>query len=293
MKQRRLFFFFLFILCAAGWQPLHGQIAVELQIKRRTFIRYEPIIANVVVTNLSGRDLMLRDGEAQWFGFQINTASKGIVAPRNPDYHLDPLELKAGTTVKRTVNLNTLFSLGEFGIYRIKAQIYSDELGKYFSSRVNNIEISEGQLLWQQTAGVPDGMPNAGKMHTVSLLLWQGPIRQQLYCRIEDRDAGIVYCTCELGNLVAEIQPEVQFDTANNVYILAFAGPKTYVLYKLSVNGEFLGLTRYDAPKSRPTLRRLADGTLQIVGGHRELAQTDVARPVPKLSDRPPGLPAN
>src|SRR5678816_823918 len=173
--SRPLLFLFL---CAASWQSVCAQIAVDIQIKKRTFVRYEPILATVGVTNLSGRDLMLRDGEAQWFGFQITTGSKDLVAPRNPNYHLDSFELKAGATIKRTVNLNTLFSLAEFGIYRIRAQIYSDELKKYFSSRINNIEISEGQTIWQQTVGVPDGMPNAGSNHTVSLLVWQGPERQ-------------------------------------------------------------------------------------------------------------------
>jgi hypothetical protein len=134
-------------------------------------------------------------------------------------------------------------------------------------------------------------MPNAGSNHTVSLLVWQGPERQQLYCRIEDREAGIVYCTLQLGNLVAGSRPDTQFDVANNLYVLNYVGPKSYVLYKISVNGEFLGQTKYAAPKSRPALRRLADGTLQIVGGHRELAQTTVVAPQPKLSDRPAGLP--
>jgi hypothetical protein len=290
MKTAR-FFLFLFFFTGVS-TALHGQIAVDLQIKRRTYVRYEPILATVVMTNLSGRDLMMRDGESPWFGFQITTASRDLVPPLNPNYHLDSFELKAGNTVKRTVNLNTLFSLAEYGIYRIQAQIYSDEMKKYFSSRVVNIEVTEGQLLWKQTVGVPEGMPNAGRTHTVSLLLWQGPERQQLYCRIEDREAGTVHCTHHLGNIVARVLPETQFDAGNNLYVLTFTGPKQYSLYKISVNGEFLGETRYAAPKSRPSLRRLADGTLQVVGGRRELAQTTPDAPPAKLSDRPPGLPA-
>jgi hypothetical protein len=286
---------FRFLLIVAGLfatvAGAHAQISVDLNIKRRSFIRYEPIIATVTVTNLSGRDLMLRDGEAQWFGFQIVDAGNLPVAPRNPNYHLDSLALKAGTTVRRTVNLNTLFGLNEFGIYRIRAQIFSDEMNKFFSSRPTNIEISEAHVMWQQTVGVPEGKEDAGSMRTVSLLVWQGPEHQHLYCRIENRDAGIVYCTTELGHLMANSQPEVQFDLENNFYILNFAGPKMYTLYKLGLNGEFLGETHYAAPKSRPRFRRLADGTLQIVGGQRQVAQATAAQPPqPKLSDRPPEL---
>jgi hypothetical protein len=286
---------FRFILVLVGLLAMapgiHAQISVDLNIKRRSYIRYEPIIATVTVTNLSGRDLMLRDGEAQWFGFQIVNAGNLPVAPRNPNYHLDALELKAGTTIKRTVNLNTLFGLNEFGIYRIRAQIFSDEMNKFFSSRPTNIEVSDAQVMWQQTVGVPEGKEGAGSMRTVSLLVWQGPERQHLYCRIEDRDAAVVYCTTELGHLVANSQPEVQFDLENNLYVLNFIGPKMYALYKVGLNGEFLGETKYAAPKSRPRFRRLADGTLQIVGGQRQVAQATAAQvPQPKLSDRPPEL---
>jgi hypothetical protein len=56
-----------------------------------------------------------------------------------------------------------------------------------------------------------------------------------------------------------------------------------------------MGQTSYNAAKSRPTLRKLSDGTLQIIGGRKEaaVAQTPTAPPAPpvKLSDRPPGLP--
>ena len=291
MKRIRPLFFLLLFLGA--WHTAEAQIAVDLQIKRRTFIRYEPIIATVTLTNLSGRDLVMRDGESQWFGFQIVTSTNVPVPARNANYHLDALELKAGSTVKRSVNLNALFALGEFGLYRIRAQIYSDELNKFFPSRPQNIEISDGQVIWQQTVGVPEGMPDAGKMRHVSLLVWQERDRQHLYCRIEDRDQGVVYCTTELGHLVANSRPEVQFDLANNLYILNYVGPKSYTLYKVGIDGEFLGQTKYAAPKSRPYLRRLADGTLQIVGGRREVAQAATEPPAPKLSDRPPGLRAN
>jgi hypothetical protein len=84
--------------------PAYGQLSVDLQIKRRSYLRYEPLLATVAVTNLSGRDLTLRDGDGQWFGFQIHTGEEsGLVPPRNTDYGLDPLEIKAGETVKRTV----------------------------------------------------------------------------------------------------------------------------------------------------------------------------------------------
>lgn len=287
MNRLRLLLFTLSF--AAASLPASGQLSVDLQIKRRNFVRYEPILATVNVTNLSGRDLILRDGESQWFGFQITAGgSENLVPPRNPNYHLDPLELKAGATVKRTVNLSSLYSLGEFGNYRIKATIYSNDLNKFFASRADNIQVSDGRVIWQQVVGVPDGMRNGGATHHVSLLEFQDD-KQYLYVRIENRETGVIFCTYQLAPLIAGNEPQVQFDTANNLYILQLVAPKTYGLSKISVNGDYLGQSTYTSTKSRPTLRRLADGTLQIAGGRREVAQTNL--PQPKLSDRPAGLP--
>jgi hypothetical protein len=276
--------------------PAFGQLSVDLKISRRTYVRYEPVLVTVAMTNLSGRDLQLRDGEAQWFGFQVNAAvDENLIPPRNPDYTLEPLELKAGETVKRTVNLNSLFNVGEIGIYRIKATIYSADLNKFFTSRTTNIDVTEGRLISTQTVGVPPGGANGGAMHTVSLLSYQGVDKRYLYARVENRELGTVYCTYRLGHMIDGVAPEMQFDAGNSLYVLHLIGPKTYTLSKIGVNGEFLGQSTYVTTKTRPYLRRLADGKLQIVGGRREvIANTpeSSAPPVVKLSDRPAGLPA-
>jgi len=110
-------------------------------------------------------------------------------------------------------------------------------------------------------------------------------------------ELGTIFCTYRIGHMIDGAAPEMQFDTSNNLYVLHLAGPKTYMLTNIGVNGEFLSQHIYDAPKSRPYLRRLADGTIQIVGGKRRPAETAENKgsegPQPKLSDRPPGLPAN
>jgi hypothetical protein len=116
-----------------------------------------------------------------------------------------------------------------------------------------------------------------------------------LYVRVEDREQGRIYCTHQLGRMIEGQPPQAQFDTANNLYVLQLVGQRSHTLSKISPEGEFLGRTNYSAPKSRPYFRKLADGTLQIVGGRREveMAQNPDAAPPAKLSDRPAGLPKN
>ena len=291
----RRFLFLLLIL--AAFAPAHGQISVTLDIKRRLYLRYEPILATVRITNLSGRDLVLHDTEQPWFGFDVTGANtETIIPPRDLGYKLDPIELKIGETIKRTVDLNQLYAISEYGIHRIKATVFAHPLNKFFASKPEVVDIAEGRTLWRQTVGVPDTLPNEGRNHLIKVIEFQSD-KRYLYIRVEDEEQGTIFCTYRVGHMIDGTAPEMQFDTSNNLYVLHLAGPKTYQLTNIGVNGEFLGQHIYDAPKSRPYLRRLVDGTVQIVGGKRRAAQTAGSKgsegPPPKLSDRPPGLPAN
>ena len=288
-------------LLLAVWLALaagaHAQLSVDLSIKRRLFISHEPVIATVTITNLTGRDITLHDTpEMQWFAFQVTGSGERIFPPRDPNYALEPLEIKAGAQMRRTVNLNELYEIGDFGIYRVRASIFFADYKKFFSSRMTNIELTEGRRMWSQVVGVPDGQPGGGTFRKFSLLAHQQGDYTMLYVRVEDRDDGTVYCTQELGRLIEGQPPLAEFDLGNNLYVLQLIGQREYLLSKVGLNGEYLGGTRYAAPKSRPYFRRLADGQLQIIGARRQeaVAQgTAAAEPPAKLSQRPPGLPAN
>jgi hypothetical protein len=286
-------FLFLAAFGAAAFSA-SAQIGVALEIKRHYYVRHEPLLATVTITNLSGRDLLLEDGDAPWFGFQISQGdAHNLVPPRQADYKLDPLEIKLGETLKRQVNLTELYRMSEYGPYRIQAVIYGKAMGKFFPSKPASIDITEGQVLWQQSVGVPDTLPNAGATHRVQLLAVDSTEHRYLYCRIEDQDTGTVYCTHRLGHLIDGAQPQMQFDTTNTLNILQITSPKTYLLSQIGVNGEVIGQSNYVAMKFKPTLRRDAAGGVSLTGATRvdtATASTASATTGQKLSDRPPGL---
>jgi len=294
MKTPRLLFWLVLFLAAVG--HAHAQLSVDCSIKRRLFLAHEPIIATVTVTNLTGRDIVLEDTpEMQWFGFQVNGTGERIFPPRNPNYSLDPIEIKAGEQKRRSVNLNELYEIGDYGIYRIRASIFFGEINKFFSSRQSSIEVTDGQLLWTKIVGVPGGTGDGG-LRKFSLLAHQQSDFRMLYVRVEDHDNGTVFCTQEIGRMIEGQPPTAEFDLGNNLYILHLIGQREYLLTKVGINGEFLGGTRYTAPKSRPYFRRLADGKVQIVGARKEASVAQGApagEPATKLSARPPGLPKN
>jgi hypothetical protein len=294
MKSFRLLILLVCSLAAAT--TARAQINVGISIKQRFHILHEPILATVTVTNQTGRDITLSDTpQYQWFGFRVTAPDDQIIPPRDLHYKLSPLAVKSGETVKRTVNLTQLYEIGDVGNFRVQASIYFDGLDRFFSSRPTYVEINEGRVLWRRVAGVPEGQPGSGQMRIFSLIAHQRGEINTLYVSVRGEDDGTTYCTFPLGRLLDGVPPQAEFDSSNNLYIMQLMGTRAYVMTKVSFNGEFLGQTNYSAPKTRPTLRKLADGTLQVIGGKREaaLAQNPNAEPPPKLSDRPAGLPAN
>lgn len=289
------------LILAVLVQVAHAQVQVGLQIKRHLYMAYEPIVATISVRNLSGRDLPLADQDGQpWFGFQIFRGDGQLVPPLDPDYKLSPMIIPAGQTIKRTVNLNTLYPVYNFGLYRIRANIYFSPLQKFFQSNPATFEVSEGRILWRQMVGVPDGEQGAGGTRKFSVLSFRQSESNYLYIRVENGETGDVYCTFPAGRLITGVQPEIQVDVSNHLHVLQLADAKVYLHTEVGLNGEIIGQESYLAVKTRPGFRRDKVGEITVRGGQLQdspMAQNSTGAPpeakpgVPKLSDRPVAIP--
>jgi len=269
-----------------------AQLDVTIQFARSLYMVYEPIICSVVITNHSGQDLQLSDSvQDKWFGFDIQTTDGRPLPPVNGGYKNESVEIGAGQTLRRPINLTPLYPLSEFGTYRVKASIYDQRSKRYYSSGTLNIEITEGRLLWQQVVGVPEGATGTGE-RTVSLLAHRLPNTTMLYIRIEDKEAGVIYCTHQLGRFLAFGAPDIMLDHANQVHILQNTAPKTYLYSEIGLNGEVIKRQAYQDGGVRPRLVKSTAGEVAVLGG---VAYDPNAPPpeqkLPKLSDRPVPLP--
>lgn len=269
-----------------------AQLVVDLSIKRNLYIAYEPLLATVRITNLSGNQLLLADTEGKkWFGFQIQTLDGRPVPPNDPNYEIPPVQVGPGESITRTINLTQLYPITDFGSYRIRASVHAAELDGYFSSPPLTVEITEGRLIWQQTVGVP-GSEGGGETRVISLLSYRLPERTDLYLRIEDKASGIVYCTHRLGDYIAYGKPEIMLDSGNVVHVLQNNIPRQFVYSKVGLDGKILDRVSLNAPKDRPVLRRNADGSVQVFGGIPfDPRATPTPTQIPKLSERPVAMP--
>ncbi|MGC1480266.1 MAG: hypothetical protein WA771_07160 [Chthoniobacterales bacterium] len=271
-----------------------AQVRVDLAVPRTLFIRYEPLLAQVTITNQSGQELEFADeGNYKWFSFKIQTTSGRLVPPYNPDYQLSPIQIGPGQSAKRLVNLTPLYPMTEYGVYRLTATIYSRQLQQFFSSEpALNVEITEGREIWQEDVGGPNG---AG-VRTISLLSHRLPEYTQLYIRIMDEN-GNVFCNHQLGRLVLTYGiPDIELDADNNTHILQNVAPKRFLYSVIGSSGEVRRRDFYESVKTKPQLRRVGRGGVEVVGGiyvdpNREAVEGEAPVKAPSVSDRPVPIP--
>jgi hypothetical protein len=271
---------------------VNAQVQVDVALKRSLYMVYEPLICNVTITNLSGGPLTLEDTPREkWFGFQIETVDGRPLPPVNPQYHNQTVEVEAGQRLMRSINITPLYPLSEFGTYRVRAVVFVSQLGKYFVSPQLNIEITEGRQLWQQTVGVPEGL-GQGRARTFTILAHRLPQTTMLYLRVEDKEAGVIYCTTQLGRFITFASPDIELDGGNEIHILQNTAPKAFLYSHFDVNGKVLKQQAYQAYDARPYLVRKPDASVAVVGGvPYDPKAPPPEQQLPKLDDRPVPLP--
>jgi hypothetical protein len=272
-----------FFLAASG----QAQIQVELKFKRLQYIAHEPVTATLRITNLAGRDIELRDeGSHRWFGFEVNAREGRLLAPLKQDAPEPALRIDAGKTVTRKVNLTPLFPVQDFGAYHVRANVYFADLNKFFYSQTKVFQVADARPIWQKTVGVPAGKPGAGEMRTYSLLSNRFPDHTSLYVRVENKNNGIVYTTYSLGRVIAYDEPQAELDSANQLHVLHCAAPRSWAYSHIGLNGELLLRSTFMETKTRPRLRRTADGAIAVSGGMRDVPVAQSARsPASKSSN--------
>lgn len=282
-----------FLLVAGAVEQAAAQVRVDISFKRKLYVMYEPLIATVTINNLSGRPLLLDNSDHhRWFGFNIETGDGRIIPPIHPDYALQPAAVGPGEKLTRAVNLTPLFPLHDFGLYRVKASVYVEAFDRYFSSPPLAVEITDGRPIWQEVVGVP-GEGGKPELRTITLLSHKLSRSTRLYVRIEDREAGRVFATHQLGQFLTFGRPEVLLDVDNQIHILQNTMPKQFLYTHLGLGGEVLGQQAYREAGSRPRLAKQDGGAVAVVGGKPFKPGEEEApeEATDKIGDRPVPLP--
>jgi hypothetical protein len=275
---------FLVLAISAG-----AQLQVDLKFKRLQYIAYEPVIATMTITNLAGRDVLLRDDNDQrWYGFEV-TGDEGRSLPPLPHPAEPPLKIAAGTTVTRKIDLTPLFPITDLGVYHVRANVFFADLNKFFYARAKVFEVTNARPIWQRTVGDPGG----SGVRTFSLMTNRFPDHTSLYVRVEDKENSLVYATYSLGRVISFDEPHAEIDRDNRLHVLQCSAPRVWSYSVINPDGRLLKHETYSQTRTMPRLRRTNDARVAVSGGMLDAPLSPSARnpSVPKLSERPANLP--
>lgn len=294
MKIRLFPLCLLAILSAA--LPANAQINLELKMDRSLFLAHEPITGELRIVNMAGRDLIFGEsGGINWLDFTVTDGAGHLITPVQGERSERPIVLGAGQTHRHKVTVNKRYPMANIGTYRVKASVHFPQINRVFETQTITVQVTDGQPMWAQIVGVPQGHPNAGTYREFSLMTYyHGARNKALYFRLKDSDSGMVYRTYPVGDFLNLRPPTHAVDSRSQLHILHMSGPQRYKYTVINVDGEPVQQqTLYEKGASRPELKTSSYGEVTIVGG---VTESEAATPYEqqefqRLSDRPPGLP--
>lgn len=283
------------LLAAAG--AASAQINLDLKLDRSLYLAHEPITGEIIIVNMAGRDLIFGEsGGLSWLDFTVTDGAGHLITPVQGEPNERPIVLGAGQTHKHKVTINRRYPMANIGTYRVKASIHFPQINRVFETKPITVQVTDGQPMWSQIVGVPQGHPQAGTYREYSLMTYyHGARSKSLYFRLKDSDSGMVFRTYPIGDYMTLRPPEKAIDSQNQLHILHMSGPQAYKYTVINIDGEPVRQQNlYEKGANRPQLKNSGYGEVTISGGiTEEEAKTPYeAQEFHRLSERPPGLPA-
>ncbi len=273
-----------------------AQIQISLKMDRPLFVAHEPVTGTLTIINRSGRDLVFGDSNGMsWLDFTVTNGRGHLISPVRRHLNERPIVLSAGQTYEHEVTINRYYPMSTIGTYRVKANVTFPQINRVFQSQNLTIQVTDGQAMWSQIVGVPQGYTDAGKYREYSLMtFYHGARSKALYFRLRDSDSGVVYTTYPLGDYMSLRPPTQAIDTKNQLHVLHMSGPQMYKYTVINIEGDPVQQdTFYEKGTDRPRLDTDAYGNVAVVGGmtaeekNTPYEETEFRR----LSERPGGLP--
>lgn len=218
----------------------HAQLRVQLAGERSTFLLYEPIIYNVILTNDGASEMVLRDeagGLRTWLEFMIFDAEGKKVRPV-PGKGMPEVVLPPGETKTFAVNITPLYSLRNTGQYDVKVSVRAPGGENRVTSSLR-FYIGKGQEIWSEIRTV-DGVERK-----FSLLRFIDEDSLYMYARVAEPEQRLVYGTRRLGPIVGFTEPRCQFDAQGNWHILHISESRVHRHSKLNPSGQLLNSADY------------------------------------------------
>jgi hypothetical protein len=284
MRWRLPFLCLLWAIHCSGRAQSHG-VEVRLVMDESVFLPGEEIPVGVKISNLSGRPLTF-GALTNWLTFHIETRGGELVdrlaeMPVRGEFTLD--SAKAATT---WWNVQPYFALDAAGSYVVMVDVRLPEWKERVLSDGLRFIIQPSRSLWEVSFGVPPppGQPDAEpEVRRYALQSATRRDERRLYARVSDETGSRIYRVVPLDRLLSFSHPVQQLDSLSQLHVIFQTGGSTYTYCVVNPAGRLVVRQRHEiTPGSRPRLVKTVDGRIEVTGGRR----------VPALSDIPPYDPA-
>jgi hypothetical protein len=279
---------------AATLLPVAAQVTVEITQDQDQFLPSETLATAVRITNRSGRDLRLGQGE-DWLSFSVQSRSDSVV-PRNGEVPVGgEFILESSKVATKRVDLAPYFAINRPGRYSVTATVRIKDWNQEVTSQPRNFDIIDGARLWEQEIGVPaaDSATNSTPEVRKYILQQANYLKSQLrlYVRLTDASGTKTFSVFPVGPMVSFSRPEPQVDKFSNLHLLYQDGAHSFNYTVVNPDGEVIARRTYDYVNSRPRLQPDEGGKILVTGGVRRVSPTDVPPSKPDAPGEEPPKP--
>lgn len=260
----------MLFVCSA---PLYARLGVQMSLNRSVFIKYERIYACVTLRNDSGKPLLFgRDPALQGFlMFDVrDNFNRPIGKRKNSEISITGLQLAPGEVRRMVFRLSDHYQLERSGKFKVHVYVAHNALKHEFRSRDVYFEISEGNVVWKRTVGLPalEGKPRNGDYdeRTYTIRTLSEPRSIGYYLVVEDDKK--VYGVVRVGSVVGYEQFQAEIDMLSRLHLLMPVAPKVFHYLAFNSAGQTLENSYWKTSGTIPSLlRNNKNGRVDRVGG--------------------------
>jgi hypothetical protein len=273
--------------------PAQAQFMTNIKLNKDNYMTYEPVEATITISNRSGGDVVMGGPNGlSWLTFEVVNPN-GSPVPSIGLRSEEALVFKSGDTLSRKVLISNSYPFSEYGNYVISASVYHPPSQQYYGSNKVRASFSDAKPFWEQSFGVPVGLPGAGQIRRYAISTMRDLDRTYLYVRLIEEQTKLKLATFCLGTCVMVADPQISVDKANKLHVLFMAAPHIYAHVTVDTSGKIVKRHYYkEIETNRPQLYVQADQEIGVQGGD-VYDPTAAADPKPKgrsVGEKPPGL---
>jgi hypothetical protein len=261
-----------------------AQLEVSARLAHLQVLQYEPVIANLEVTNTSPIPMPVGGEGGASLSFRVEREAGRLVDSLGSDPGFEPFMVPPRQTVARDVNLGAAYDLRRTGSYTLSVLL--EYRGNWSRSGKLFLDVVPGLVLHQQRV-----MTRSGP-RTVSLRTQQRDRVQHLFCRIEDEQRQICFGVHDLGRLLRHDPQGILVDEEDRIHVLHQSSPSRYTHSVFAANGQ--PLRQEFVSKGRQVARLAFDeaGEVIVEGGLDYQGELSVDRPrIRPFNPFPNGVP--